>query len=272
MTEPSRPSAASELSAVDLRKPNAARMYDYFLGGSHHLEVDRTAAEQVKAANPQVATLAAQNRAFLGRAVRYFLDHGIRQFLDLGSGIPTVGNVHELVLAAEPRGRVAYVDNERIAVAYSRNVLADVPTATITHADLRDVDAVLNAATVTEVLDLSQPVALLAVAVLHFVPDADDPAAVLARYRAALAPGSYLALTHGTRDHLPPDKLAAAQVTSEVYRNTGTPAWSRTREEIASWLQGLDLVEPGIVAEREWRADPDPTGPPGGCWAAVARL
>lgn len=261
--------------SVDVQRPNMARMYDYYLGGSHNFAVDRQAAERVIAANPNTVAAARENRAFLVRVVRYCLERGIRQFLDLGSGIPTVGNVHEI--AHHDVGsavRVAYVENEPIAVAHAGALLADVDTATITRADLRDVDAVLAAPTVAGLLDFTQPIALLALAVLHCVSDADDPPGILARYRAVLAPGSYLALSHVTLDHLAAAKLGGGAEMAKVYHNANPPSWARTHDEIASWLDGLSLIEPGVVIPRAWRPDPTNPGPdtPSMWWAAVAHL
>jgi hypothetical protein len=271
------PDAVPPPETVDVRTPNMARMYDYYLGGSHNLAVDRAAADQVIAANPNTVVAARENRAFLGRVVRYCLDQGVRQFLDLGSGIPTVGNVHEIAHHhVGPDVRVAYVDSEPIAVAHAARLLADLDTATITRADLRDVDTVLAAPGVAGLLDFDAPIALLAMAVLHCVSDADDPPGLLTRYRAVLSPGSYLALSHVTLDHLAAAGLGGGQEMAEVYRNANPPSWSRTRAEIASWLDGLELVEPGVVVPREWQPDFDMSGSamdtPSMWWAAVAQL
>jgi hypothetical protein len=261
---------------VDVDRPNIARMYDYYLGGSHNFAVDRQAAERVKQANPSSVVAARENRAFLGRVVRFCLASGVRQFLDLGSGIPTVGNVHEIAHHVDPATRIAYVDNEPVAVAHARSLLSDVDTATITAADLRDPDTVLSAPGVAGLLDFTQPIALLAMAVLHCVSDTDDPPGILARYRAALAPGSYLALSHITLEHLETTRADAGQTLAEVYRNANPPSWARTRDEIGSWLSGLSLVEPGLVIPRQWQPAPgDPAAPPNTpsmWWAAVARL
>jgi len=257
--------------SVDVQRPNVARMYDYYLGGSHNFAVDRQAAERVIAANPNTMAAARENRAFLVRVVRYCLDQGIRQFLDLGSGIPTAGNVHEI---AGGDVRVAYVENEPIAVAHASALLADVHNATITRADLRDIDTVLAAPTVAGLLDFTQPVALLALAVLHCISDADDPPGILARYRAVLAPGSYLALSHVTLDHLAAANLGGGAEMAKVYHNANPPSWARSRDEIASWMDGLPLIEPGVVIPRFWRPDLTSRGPdtPSMWWAAVAHL
>lgn len=260
---------------VDVDRPNVARMYDYYLGGSHNFAADREAAERVKQANPNTVTAARENRSFLGRVVRYCMGSGVRQFLDLGSGIPTVGNVHEIAHRIDPATRVAYVDSEPVAVAHAGALLSEVDTATITAADLRDVDAVLSAPGVAGLLDFTQPVALLAMAVLHCVSDADDPPGILARYRDALAPGSYVALSHVTLDHVESIPAETKQTLIEVYRNANPPSWARTRDEIGSWLSGLSLIEPGLVIPRQWQPDPgDPSAAadtPSMWWAGVAR-
>jgi len=256
------------LPAVDVHTPNSARMYDYHLGGSHNFAADRAAADRTREAMPWVAAAIRANRAFLGRAVRYCQSQGIDQFLDLGSGIPTVGNVHEIARRTDPGARVAYVDNEAVAVATSGAVLSDDPLATITHADLRDPDAVFAAPGVEDLLDLARPVALLTVAVLHFVPDADDPASIVERYRQQLAPGSMHVLSHATADH-DPAVAAAAAVT---YRNTSNPIQARTRDEIAGLLDGLELVEPGLVDATAWRPEEPVAEEHAGYYAAVGRV
>jgi hypothetical protein len=255
--------------ALDTDTPNAARMYDYHLGGSHNFAADRAAAEATKAVAPWVSDAIRANRAFLGRAVRFCVDQGIDQFLDLGSGIPTVGNVHEIATAGDPEARVAYVDNETVAVLCSRSVLGADPRTTITQADLCDPDAVLAAPGVRDLLDFSRPVALLTVAVLHFVPDSADPSSIVARYRSRLAPGSFHLLSHATGDHAP-DLIEAGEGT---YRNTSNPLILRTRDQVAALLGDLELVEPGLVDATEWRPDDSVvTGQHVGNWAAVGRV
>jgi hypothetical protein len=258
----------SKLPGVDPDVPNAARMYDYYLGGSHNFAADRAAAERVKAAIPYAVDVARANRFFLHRAVRFCIGEGIDQFLDLGSGIPTVGNVHEIARDLGSPARVAYVDNEPVTVASAAALLADDPLATITMADIRDPDAVFDAPGVRDLLDLSRPVALLTVAVLPFVPDRDDPVGLAQRYRARLAPGSIHVLSHGTADHDPDEVRALA----DVYRNTANPVTPRTRDEVAEILRGTELVEPGLVDATEWRPE-DTTGEQHrGLWAAVGRI
>src|SRR5947208_805756 len=173
---------------IDVTRPSAARVYDYFLGGAHNFEVDRQLAAQIASLTPNLAQTMRANRSFLRRAVRYLVAQGIEQFLDLGSGIPTTGNVHEVAQAANLRARVVYVDNEPVAVAHSRHLLATNPYATIVDADLRRPSVVMRHHETRRLLDFSRPVAVLMVSVLHFVTDEEDPAGIVAAYRDALAP------------------------------------------------------------------------------------
>jgi hypothetical protein len=258
----------SKLPAVDPEVPNAARMYDYFLGGSHNFAADRAAAERVKAAIPYAVEVARANRFFLHRAVRFCIEEGLDQFLDLGSGIPTVGNVHEIARDLGSRARVAYVDNEPVTVASAAALLEDDPLATITMADVRDSDAVFAAPGVRDLLDLSRPVALLTVAVLPFIPDDDDPVGLAQTYRSRLAPGSVHVLSHGTADHSPEEVRGLA----EVYRNTANPVTPRTRDEVAEIMRGTELVEPGLVDATEWRPEDTIGVQHRGMWAAVGRI
>lgn len=258
----------SDGAASEPRIANAARMYDYHLGGAHNFAVDRAAAERTREAMPWVALAVRANRAFLGRAVRYCQQRGIRQFLDLGSGIPTVGNVHEIAHAADPAARVAYVDNEAVAVACSDELLRGDPLITITHRDLRDVDAVLEAPGVADLFDFTEPIALLTVAVMHFVPDHDQPAAILARYRDQLASGSAHVLSHATADHAPGVAARAA----DTYRETSNPITARTHAQVAAMLDHLELADPGLVDATAWRPERPGLGEHIGYWAAVAHL
>lgn len=230
----------------DVGRANAARMYDYLLGGGHNFAVDREHIARLIEANPDVAVLARSNRAVLGRVVRWCVERGIDQFLDLGSGVPTVGNVHEVA----PSARVAYVDNEPVAVAHSTEIVADVDGVTITDADLRDADAVLAAPGVTAVIDLDRPLALLAVSCLHFVPG--DLRPVLARYRRRLAPGSVLAISHASADV--DDAAVAARMTAmaAAFRTSASPQTLRDRAEIAGLFDGFAIVPPGIVDLTAW--------------------
>ena len=244
---------------IDIERPSVARMYDYFLGGSHNFAADRELAEQALKVFPDAPYVVRANRAFLRRAVNLLCSLGIDQFLDLGSGIPTVGNVHEVAHAANPAARIVYVDSDPVAAAHSTALLDGHPLVRVLHADLREPQAVLGDAVVTSHLDLSRPVAVLLVSVLPFIPDADDPAAIVAAYREATAPGSYLAISHGTNDYQPE---AVGQVEG-VYTRTTQPGVFRSRAEILALLPGYELLPPGLVDAIRWRPDleeelPDP--------------
>jgi hypothetical protein len=249
-------------AGIDFDHPNAARMYDYFLGGAHNFAVDRELGDRVVAANPDVIAWARGNRAFLTHVVRYCADHGVAQFLDLGSGIPTVNPVHEVARAVVPDARVAYVDFEPVAVAHSRELLADVTGVSVTRADIRDPASVLSAPTVLEVIDFEQPVAVLVVAVAHFLSDQDDPRGILAAYRAALAPGSYLALTHGSTDYDDPVLVEQFRRAVEVYADSATPVQLRSRQAILELFGDLTVVPPGLVDISRWLDSDEPGSTP----------
>jgi hypothetical protein len=238
-----------ETGGVDLTRPSAARVYDYYLGGAHNFAVDREMAERAIGLWPDLPMIMQQNRAFLRRAVQFCVDAGIRQFLDLGSGIPTVGNVHEVAQDAAPESRVVYVDNDPVAAAYSENILRGNDRAGVVQADLRRPDEVLTSPGVRTLLNLDEPIAVMMVAVLHFVPDSDDPSAIVAKYREAMAPGSYLVLSHASQAGRP-DQADSHQ---DLYQRTATPMTMRTREQVTGLFDGFDLVEPGVVFFPEWR-------------------
>jgi hypothetical protein len=237
-------------ASVDLERPNAARVYDYLLGGACNFEHDRQFAEQLLATIPEARGVARMNRAFLRRAVRFCLANGIRQFLDIGSGIPTVGNVHEIAQREVPDCRVVYVDHEAVAVAHSKLILEGNEYAGAVRANLLDVDGVLGAEPVRRLLDLDQPIAVLMAAVLHFVPDSADPKTAVARYVDAMAPGSYLVLSHAAKID-----LQRSQDGWKMYENTSTPGGGRTPEEVAEFMAGTELLEPGVVWAPEWRPE-----------------
>ncbi len=245
-----RPSWAPQ--GIDLTVPSVSRVYDYFLGGSHNFEVDREAARVALKAFPGIPKIGQANRAVMRRAVQFAVDRGIRQFLDIGSGIPTFGNVHEVAQAAAPGARVMYVDNDPVAVAHSKAVLADNPDAAIAAADLRDPRSILEHPETRRLLDLDQPIALMLVAVVHFLPDADRPAEIIATLRDALAPGSVMVITHATLLGPTPQAQRGVQ---EAYQRTTTPLLMRTAAELEPFFDGFDLVEPGIVPLPHWRPD-----------------
>jgi hypothetical protein len=244
---------------IDIEQPSAARMYDYFLGGSHNFAIDRELANRVLEIGPNAPMVAQLNRAFLRRAVRYLVDHGVRQFIDLGSGIPTAGNVHEIAQAIEPATRVVYVDLDPVAVAHCRYLLAGNPTVAALQDDLRRPDRIMDSPEVGKLIDPTEPAALMMVSVLHFIQDEEDPAGIVERFRQRLAPGSYLVISHATQESRPSEAANA----TKLYARTGTPLRLRTRAEVARLFGGFDLVEPGLVWLPEWHPDaPDEVGTP----------
>jgi hypothetical protein len=236
---------------VDLERPSAARVYDYYLGGYHNLAVDREFAEQAMLAMPELPLIMRTNRAFLRRSVRYLVAKGIRQFLDLGSGIPTVGNVHEIAQAAAPECRVVYVDKDPVAVAHSQVMLEGNQNAAVMLADMRDYETVLASDAVAELLTMSEPVAVLMFAVLHFV-DSDEHARQTVRgYLDAAAAGSYLVVSHGTHEHVG----ERGKQVERLYTRTDNPFYPRNQAQVSSLADGLELVEPGVVYLPTWHPD-----------------
>ena len=248
---------------VDLQtdRPHPARVYDYLLGGKDNFAADRAAAEAGLRANPNSRIPPRANRAFLGRAVRYLAgEAGISQFLDIGTGIPTSPNVHEVAQAVEPAARIVYVDNDPIVLTQARALLTAGPQGRTAYidADLRDIDAILGSAELQRTLDLGRPVGLLLIAVMHFIPDEDDPWALAARLLAALPSGSYLALSHLTGDF---DPAAWAGVVA-IYRRSGVTMQVRPKPDVERFFAGLDLIDPGVVSLPRWRPDPSDVGRP----------
>jgi len=258
---------------VDITVPDASRVYDYALGGVHNFAVDREFWQRTEAAFPTAAQLARANRAFLGRAVRWLSARGVRQFLDIGSGIPTLGNVHEVAHDANPDARVMYVDIDPIAVQQSRSLLDGNPYAGVIEADLRDPEGILYHPDVLSLIDFSEPVGVLTVAVLHFVPDSADPVGIVKRLSDALVSGSHLVLSH-----LGPDVTTEGSERLEqarkLYERTPTPVVMRTPREIEALIgDSFELVPPGVVAATDWHPDPDEADDPRTpvALAAVAR-
>jgi SAM-dependent methyltransferase len=253
---------------IDLDKPNPARVYDYILGGRLNYAVDRMFADQVLAAQPNARERAQLNRQWLRRAIRFGMDQGIRQFLDIGSGMPTVGHVHEVAQAIDPTSRVVYVDNEPVAVAHSEIVLEDNENAVMVHADAEFPDDVLEHETTEMMLDLDQPVMVVMALFVHFIPDERDPARLVAAYRDALAPGSYLALSSATYEQQSEGTTRAV----EMYKQSANPVTPRSADELRTLVDGFEIVDPGIVFIPEWRPDevhPNPSE--SGGLALVAR-
>jgi len=244
---------------LDLSKASSARVYDYYLGGVHNFPVDRELARKVLRLHPAAASNAKANRAFLNRTVRFLLAQGVRQFVDLGAGIPTAGNVHETVAREDPASRVLYVDRDPIAVTHSQLILGRNPNAKVLRADLRRPKGILESAPFHDLIDLSQPVAVLMVAVLHFVSEADHPEQVIGEFHDVVAPGSHLVISHSLSDALP----AGAEQAKALFKTSATDqVTTRSRTRILELLSGWDLVEPGLVPVPDWRPDPRPV------WAA----
>ena len=237
--------------SIDIGRPSTARMYDYVLGGGHNLEADRVLVDKMLAIQPEIRRYAIMNRAFLRRAVLFMMDHGVRQFLDLGSGIPTVGNVHEIAQAADPESRVVYVDIEPVAVAHSRMILEDNDRAVMVHADITEPDMVLHDPQTRQILDFTKPVGLLAVTVGHHIGPERDPVGVFGRYGDAVVPGSYLAMTHSSQD-FPANRN---QQTDNLMKQSHINISLRTRAEILEFFKGFDLVPPGLVSTSQWHPD-----------------
>lgn len=238
-------------AGVDVTLPSSARIYDYLLGGGHNFAADREAAERFAVALPGSREIARLNRAFLRRAVLFLVAAGVRQFLDIGSGILAVGNVHEIAQKADPEASVVYVDLDPVAVAHGAARLAGNARAAAVQADLTNPDAVLGHRDARRLLRFGEPIGLLMVNVIHFVPDERDPGRLLARYRQALAPGSHLVLSHFTAD----TRAAEMAAMVEVMKRTKDPIHPRSRERLSQLFDGFELVEPGVVATALWRPD-----------------
>jgi hypothetical protein len=235
---------------LDTETPNPARMYDYLLGGAANFAADRAAVRHLLTINPQGRLHAQANRAFLRRVVRYLAGRGVRQFLDLGSGVPTVGNVHEIAQRSAPDARVVYVDSEPIAALYGRRVLETVAGTAVVQEDVRNAERVLREA--RALLDFDEPVAVLAFAVLHFVLDDAEVRQLVGTYRDHTVPGSWLAISHVRAENSP-----AVLQGVEEYRRTSLPAKVRGGDEVTALFAGYDVVEPGVVAVSDWRPDHD---------------
>ena len=243
---------------IDLDRPNAARAYDWALGGTANWAVDRQYGEQALKAYPQLRKAARANRAFLGRAVRYCVENGISQFLDLGSGVPTMGNVHEIADTLDQRSRCVYVDVEPVAVAHARVLLeekGDPGRHAVVHADLCHAQDVWEAATEAGVLDLDRPIALLTVAVLHFLPDSAGVREAIRDYRALVPTESLYVLSHVTDSGLESDEQDQLHKLAEVSKASSTPGVLRTHEEIMAFFGDFELVEPGLVPVGQWHPD-----------------
>jgi hypothetical protein len=253
----------------DINTPHIARIYDYWLGGRDHFPADREAAERAIAATPTIMPGVRANRRFLGRAVTYLAaETGIRQFLDIGTGIPAVNNTHEVAQAVAPDARVVYVDNDPIVMKHAQARLRP-RTGTITYieADARDTEKILSAAAGT--LDFSRPVAVMLIAVLHCIPNEDDPFGAVRRLMAAVPPASHLALTHPGVDQMPAEMTAAQQTLRQA---TGQRVTFRTRHQVTRFFAGLELLDPGVVPVQDWHPTPaERKVATSGMWGGVAR-
>ena len=239
---------------IDTSKPHTARMYDYYLGGRDNYQVDREAAQRVIDLYPDAVVWARANRDFMQRAVRFLVESGVRQIIDVGTGVPTSPNAHEVAHAVSKDVRVAYVDNDLIVATHAEARLLGTGNTGFFLADLRDPAGILEHPTIGELIDFDQPVALMLVAVLHFIRDDDDPAGLVAALRDALPKGSHLVLSHGTNDFRP-------RVTEvfDVYDKATAPLVTRSHEEIMGLLDGFELLDPGLVQAPLWRPEKPPT-------------
>lgn len=238
---------------IDTNVPSMARVYDYILGGAHNFAADRQVGSQIEKLVPGLPSVARLNRRFLGRAVNFLMDQGVRQFLDIGSGIPTVANVHEVAQERDPAARVVYVDKDPVAVAHSELMLSGNENAAIVQADMRDPQAVLSAPEVTRLLRFDEPIGLLMLLMLHWVPDSDDPHKLVASYRDALPAGSFIVMTHVAKDQIDESVDQAADVVNRS--KSADQMTMRTHAQVSALFDGFELVEPGLVGCGEWRPD-----------------
>ncbi|MFC6882466.1 MULTISPECIES: SAM-dependent methyltransferase [Actinomadura] len=240
---------------IDTSKAHPARRYNYWLGGKDNFAVDRESADVVASAFPTVHLAARENRRFMRRAVTYLAgETGIRQFLDIGTGLPSAGNVHEAAQEIAPEARIVYVDNDPIVLVHARALLTSSPEGATAYldADLREPEKITGHPDLHRTLDLTRPVALMLVAIMHFIEDGDDPYGIVRHLLSRLPSGSHLVMTHATGDHLTPEER---EVNDEANRRSGVPFRLRSRDEFARFFEGLDVLEPGITSVLEWRPD-----------------
>jgi SAM-dependent methyltransferase len=263
-------------NVVDLQldRAHSARMYDYYLGGRTNFVADREAVGKIMAIFPAVLVAARANREFMHRSTRYLAEHGLRQFLDIGTGIPTRPNLHEVAQQVAPESRIVYVDNDPIVLAHAQALLEshEAGRTAYVQADIDEPDSILTSPGVLDTLDLSRPVALSLVAVMHFVTDERDPYGIVEKLKSALAPGSALVLSHGTADFVP---AQTSEKGVDVYRSAGTAVQGRSHAEVVRFFDGWDLVDPGIVTSHRWRPDEptmlsDITDAESSCYVGVA--
>jgi SAM-dependent methyltransferase len=248
-----RPSWAPK--RIDLDRPSGARVYDYLLGGGCNTAADRELAKRLITVMPQVKHTVRLNRNFLRRVVTFLVGQGVTQFLDIGSGIPSVGNVHQLAQGLDPQCRVVYVDNDPIAVAYAEPLLQDNNLAAAVLADFRSPEQVLNAPAVRSLIDFEKPVAVLALLMMHFVPDSADPARLLGRFRDALVSGSYVAISHPSFTGADGELLADAEAVGAIVQDSMEPLYLRGADDLLRITAGFEPVPPGVVHLPLWRPD-----------------
>jgi S-adenosyl methyltransferase len=254
---------------LDITVAHPARIYDYWLGGKDNYPSDREAAEQAMAAMPFIVSAARANRAFLGRVVRFLAGEcGVRQFLDIGTGLPSGRNVHQVAQDTAPRSRIVYVDNDPIVLAHARALLTSSPEGATSYisADLRDTGKILTEA--AETLDFSQPMAVMLLMILQFIPDSADPYEIVATLMKAVPSGSYLAISHAPSDI---EAEAVAEGTERYNERSSAGMTNRTHAEVSRFFDGLDMIEPGLVQLHKWRPAPDDPPTPISGWAGVAQ-
>jgi hypothetical protein len=270
---PSPVAAERAPSSIDTSVAHPARRYDYWLGGKDNFAADRESGDAIAAKFPAIRTAVVENRLFLRRAVTFLAESaGIRQFLDIGTGLPTAGNTHEVAQAIAPESRIAYVDNDPLVAVHARALLAGSPEGATTYvdADMREPEKILNDPDLRRTLDFSRPVALMLIAVLHFIPEDDDPYAIVQRLVHALPPDSYLVISHATSDYLPPALVA------DISSGKHGQGRLRTRAELSRFFDGLEPEAPGVVPLAEWRAEherrPRPSAAETAMYAGLARV
>ena len=262
MPEEILPGARSQIAEgwlpteIDTKIPHIARVYDYFLGGKDNFPCDREAAARILKGNPSMRDTCREQREYLRRAVRHVTRLGIRQFIDIGTGLPTQENTHEVAQAIAPATRVAYIDNDPIVMAHARVLMADRHhgRTVFIRADVRDPETLLADPALVDLIDFEEPVAVLLVGLLHFLPDHEQPGAIIKTILDAVPSGSYLVISHGTADYAPD----IGKATQAAYQSSSMPCRVRTRAEVMEMLSGVELLEPGLVLLAEWHPDGEP--------------
>jgi hypothetical protein len=264
-------SGARGIYGIDAKAAHPARVYDYWLGGKDNFEADRVAGEEAIAAYPGIRASARANRAFLARSARYLAaEAGIRQFLDIGTGLPTANNTHEVAQSIAPQSRIVYVDNDPLVLSHARALLTSSPEGVTAYldADLRDPDKILEQAAGT--LDFARPVAIMLLAILHYIPDLAEAQRIIARLTSAVPSGSYLTISHAASDISPEEMAEMVRRMNQHLAEANHVA--RPREVVTQFFDGLELLEPGVVQVTDWRPDPkDDAGGPTSLWGGVAR-